>query len=331
MTQTEYIGEGALQQCAAILKDINPQKIFLVVGPGSYAASGAKAYFTQALAGLSVLEYNDFHALLTEEDVQKGVEACRQFNPDLVVAVGGGHVLDAAKAINFLSGKKPVIAIPTTAGSGAEATPFAVIYKNGLKTSLEDPQLLPAYTIIDPVLCRSVPQQVAVASGLDALCQSIESFWSRQATEESRGYSREALGLVWKSLLPALIQKDVQAQSDLAHGAHVAGKAIAIAKTTACHAFSYGLTYRFGVPHGIAVALFLPAMMRFNGAELPEGVTAERVEELLAQFDVRNLRQFGVAEADLASLKAEVDIDRLSNNPRTLTSEDIHSIYKSIL
>lgn len=329
MAQIEYIGSGALKRFADILAQVRPTKVLVVAGAGSYAASGAEAYFSKALEGLEVARFSDLHAVLKEEDVQRGVELCKEFEPDLVVAVGGGHVLDAGKAINFFAGRKLLVAVPTTAGSGAEATPFAVIYKDGKKTSLEDPALLPTYAIVDPTLLASVPPTAALASALDALCQSIESHWARGATEESRKYAAEAMELVWGSIEPAL-EGDAKALERLAQGAHLSGKAIAISKTTAAHALSYGLTYRFGVPHGIAVAYTMPAMMRLNGTSLPLGITPESFAELLGKLSVPKISSFSVAQSDIPTLVKEVNVERLGNNPRALTERDIIESYESI-
>ena len=331
MTQTEYIGEGAIQKLGDAVSSFAPKKVFLVTGRASYAASGAAAAVEKALRGCTVLHYTDFGVLPLQEDIDKGIVAYKTFTPDAVIAVGGGHVMDIAKAINFYVGKKPLIAIPTTAGSGSEATRFAVVYKDGRKTSLESDELLPAVAIVDPALARSVPREVALASGLDALAQAIESYWSVRATDESKEYSRRALELVWSAIVPAIKEGDVRAIAHMAQGAHLAGKAINSSKTTACHALSYGLTYRFGVPHGIAVALFLPEMLRINKTALPAPVTPEAIERLLKTLAVPRLSHWGAALADAASLAAEVDADRLGNNPVALSPADIVRLYTEVL
>ncbi len=332
MAQIEYIGDGTIQKLKEALAPFAPRKIFLVTGKASYAASGAQHPVADALFGLEVLHYTDFGPLPLQEDIERGVEVYKAFGPDLVIAVGGGHVIDVAKAANFLAAKKPLIAIPTTAGSGSEATRFAVVYKDGLKTSLESPEILPAVAIVDPALAQSVSKEVALASGLDALAQSIESLWSLQATEESKGYAKAALELVWKNIVPAIEDNNAYSIGQMMRGAHSAGKAINISKTTACHALSYGLTKRFGVPHGIAVAVFLPSMLRLNKVSLPDpAVTPEAVTSLLLRFGITNLSQSGVKATDIPSLAAEVNIERLSNNPVALTKTDIVRLYTEVL
>lgn len=329
MAQTSYIGEGTLHKITDIVRELGVHKVLLVTGGQSYAASGAKAYLDEALKDVEVRMYSDFHGVLEDEDVQKGIVVQNEFKPDIVVAVGGGHVMDAGKAINYYSTRVPVVAVPTTAGSGAETTPFAVIYKNGIKTSLEGPEVLPAYAIVDPAL-NNAPRLVMLSAGLDALCQAIESYWAKGGTDESREFAQEALKLGWSALEKALMG-DKEALADMSHAAHLAGKAIAISKTTACHALSYGLTYKFGVPHGLAVALTMPSMMRFNSVALPQGITPEAFEDLLKKVEAPTLRTFGVTEADIPSLAGEVDPERLGNNPKALTKEDIIAIYTSVI
>lgn len=329
MAQTEYIGAGALTHVADIIAAHSARKIFLVVGKRSYGASGAEATLAPILAPLSVTRFDELGSLTLEERVNNGLALYRECAPDLVLSVGGGHVLDAAKAINAMGNRVPLIAVPTTAGSGAEATPFAVIYKGGVKTSLDGPEVLPTYAIVDPLLIASTPRTAAIASGLDALCQALESLWAKGATDESRGYATTALEHIVPALKPALDTHDPAALDALARGAHFAGKAIAISKTTAAHALSYGLTYHFGIPHGIAVALLMPPLMRINKVMLP--VSPEDIESLLMHFGMGRLSTFGVTPENISALAAEVNTERLGNNPRTLSEENIIDIYRALV
>lgn len=347
MAQTEYVGAGEISKLALIVRELSPKKVFLVTSGSSYAASGAERPVTDALAGTEILHYTVLSTLPLEEEVQKGSAVCAAFAPDLVIAVGGGHVMDMAKSFNFFSGKKPLVAIPTTAGTGSEATQFAVIFKNGLKTSLESPEMLPTFAIVDPNLAMSVPKEGALPSALDALCQAIESYWSKRATEESRTYARQALELIWPNLVPAIEKRDPAAIRAVSIGAHLSGKAINISKTTACHAFSYGLTYRFGVPHGVAVSVFLPSVYRYNSATNATGSiftelnaiigcsnseeTIEALRNLLERFGITTLTHFGVKQSDVVALVAEVNIERLDNNPRHMTEADVTRILTDIL
>lgn len=330
MKQVEYVGKGSIEKLEDILKAETPKKIFLLVGKNSFEACGISRFLTRYLKDVQTKFFNDFSVIPTVEDLEKGIVSYQSFNPDFLIAIGGGHVLDSAKAVNFRTGQKTLLAIPTTAGSGAEATPFAVLYENGKKTSLEDPRLLPAYTIVDPALSYSTPRNVALASGLDALTQSIESYWARGATKESRQYAQDALMLIWPNITNAILNRDERAIDALSIGAHLAGKAIAISRTTACHALSYGLTAHFGVAHGLAVALLLPRVMLFNKITLPSGPSVEEVEELLRVLQVPTMQHFGVQTKDFPGLAAEVNVERLVNNPRSMTKNDMIDIYSHV-
>jgi len=347
--QIEYIGMGEISKLAGIIEETKAKRIFLVTGKSSYDSSGAREHIEIALKNLEVLHFQDFATLPLYEDVLRGIKLYKLFNPDLVVAVGGGLTIDIAKAVNILALQpereslyiegtnhivvpgKNFVAIPTTSGSGSEATSFAVVYKDKLKYSLSSPLILPTYSLVDPELSFSVSKEGAISSALDALAQSIESYWSKGSTDKSKSYSLEALKKILDNIYLAIERRDREAMIEISFAAHLAGKAINIARTTACHALSYGLTYKFSVPHGLAVAILLPGIMRFNNIELPYGVTFKTVEDILRRFGIMGLSAYGVKETDIYSLTKEVNLERLSNNPRPISESDIQSFYKAVL
>jgi alcohol dehydrogenase class IV len=157
---------------------------------------------------------------------------------------------------------KPLIAIPTTSGTGTEATCFAVVYIDKTKYSLKHSSILPDYTIIDPTLTHAMPPLVTAATGMDALAQAIESYWGVKSTHESQAYAREAITLTL-AYLKAACQNEVEARDAMSRAANLAGKAINLTETTACHAVSYPITSYFNVPHGHAVALTLASMFGY--------------------------------------------------------------------
>ncbi len=363
--QTEYIGVGEIARLAQIIKENKAQRIFLVTGKTSYTTSGACTSIEEMRGDLSWFHFNKFGELPLYEDILRGLTAFKEYNPDMVVAIGGGSVIDVAKTINILAaqegsgelyveGKKPVeasgkslVAIPTTCGSGSEATRFAVVYKGGRKYSLESEYILPNYAIVDPALCLSLPKSQRIASGLDALTQSIESYWSTKATKETRKDSQAALTLVRRYIVDAVESPDKEAIEEMCKAAHMAGRAINISKTTACHALSYGLTYHFKVPHGVAVASLLPAVYAYNSEDeslsevfsdlnrtlgfksTPE--TIEWFKDLLTRFGIMTLGRYGAQENDIESLVKEVNTQRLATNPRPVPPHVVRDIYKSIL
>lgn len=313
----------------------------------------------------------DVGSPLAPAEVDRLGEICRDGKFDCIVAVGGGATLDAAKLIaicasnnapimsllkgEFVANKTPIIAVPTTAGSGSEATHFAVLFVGVEKHSISHPSMRPKVAVIDPSLIASVPKKVAAAAGLDVLCQSIESLWSQCADGKSLAYASEALRLVVPSLHPAVMEANADAQSALCLASHLSGQAINRSYTTICHALSYTLTARYGVPHGMAAASTLPASLLFNSNYIvSDGSTSSRtsnvgrcIQELLTVFEcddvesiVRQLvlliRSVGGA-ASVSELCLPLDYrpvehaetfnpERLRNNPRHATPDDIISI-----
>ena len=251
----------------------------------------------------------------------------------------------------------PLVAIPTTAGSGAEATHFAVVYADGVKKSAAHVSMRPTVAVVDPQLTAQLPATITAHSGLDALCQSIESIWSVKANEESLGYATEALGLVWSHLEQAVNQPTPEYRAAMARGSHLAGQAINITKTTLPHALSYSITTRHGVPHGAAVALTLGSALIYNETVSdadcvdPRGPDSVRkridsirhimgdasVEECAAQLKgllgsigcPATLREAGITnENQLKLICQDVNVERLSNNPRRISGQEILNLLR---
>lgn len=356
----------AMESLEAILKKEKPRKIFLVADKNAYVKSGAEALFSSVLKSFEVAVFSEFQENPKIEDIQKGVEAFRSFNPDMVLAVGGGSALDIAKSVNVLaSGEgealdyvlkkkeiakqgKPLIAVPTTAGTGAEATRFAVVYVKGIKHSLDHSYVLPTYSIVDPQFTFSLPPRATATTGMDALGQAIESFWSNKSTEESKQYAKEALSLIVPNLALAVNNPNPEARTAMSRGAHLAGKAINISFTTACHAISYSFTVHYGISHGHAVGLTLPAMIEYNAPAMKEDElaellsllnaqsaeqAAERISSLMQEIGLETkLSQLGISNIQEAEefVVKEVNLERLQNNPRVLTESDLRSMVRSI-
>lgn len=201
---------------------------------------------------------------------------------ELCIALGGGSVIDAAKAFAFghgdydvlmdaVAGKPvpprrvlPIIAIPTTAGTGSEVTCWATLWDtaNGRKLSLERPDLYPEAAILDPLLMTGLSRQQTCASGLDALSHALESLWNRNADACSRGLAVESARIILDALLCALADPtSLHERTELARGALLAGYAFSRTRTALAHSLSYALTIDYGVPHGIACSFCLPAVM----------------------------------------------------------------------
>jgi alcohol dehydrogenase class IV len=248
-----------------------------------------------------------------------------------------------------------MIAVPTTSGTGSEATHFAAIYVDGKKVSVSHPMLRPWAAILDERLHRAMPRPLAAVTGLDALGQAMESLWAVGSTEESRVYAAAGLKLIAGSLVASGVEADADARRAMMLGAHLAGRAINISKTTASHAMSYQLTQRFGIAHGHGVALTLGHVAAAN-AEVAEGecIDPRGVEhvrrwvqegasilgcapEELPGFIAGLVEQLGLpptlAEAGvpgeaLNSLSEAIDPTRMGNNPRRLSLDESRALLR---
>jgi alcohol dehydrogenase class IV len=295
--QKEYFGINSIRNLTNILKENKTKNIFLITGKKSYELSGAKEAIDNLLRNYNVTRFSEFDINPKIKDVEMGIELFKEKNYDVVIAVGGGSVIDMAKLINILSRQKKnakkyikkenkiknkgsfLIAIPTTAGSGSESTHFAVVYIDKVKYSLANKLILPDVSIVDPNLMLSVPKKIAASCGIDALSQSIESYWCINSTEESKKYSIESIGLIKKNIVKAINKLSRESTYALAKAAHLSGKAINITKTTAPHAVSYPFTSYFGIPHGHAVGLTLGKFLIYNSKVTKKDVIDKRGED----------------------------------------------------
>lgn len=262
----------------------NCKKILLLTGKKSFEISGGKDFFSKIKESHNFIRFSDFTENPKFSDVKKGVEVFNTNQCDSIISIGGGSVIDMAKLISCMNKhdmevnsfeelkevkrEVPFMAIPTTAGSGSEATTFAVVYFKGIKYSIEDESLLPDSVLLDPILSFNMPPYLKAVSGLDAFSQSIESYWSKKSTIESREYSNKALNLIWNNLYNSVVLNSFQAHEKVVLGANYAGKAINISKTTAPHALSYYFTGKHNIKHGHAVSLTLSKVYDYNESKV---------------------------------------------------------------
>ena len=349
-------------------------EILLVSGKASYKQCGAERIIEDELPGISILHFQDFDVNPKIEDAEKGAKYANEHDIKLILAVGGGSVLDMAKLIKaFMScpsdarecvagnlevttNNIPIIAVPTTAGSGSEATTFAVVYMGGKKYSLASPMLLPDVTILDGTLLASCSPKLRAINGLDALAQAIESTWAVGSTAESREISLNAVQKLWEMLPRFVSSSDESLLQEVMIASNLAGKSINSTKTTAAHAFSYGFTTNYGIPHGHAVWLTLPEIFkihmratvmnlsdRIEYAQLQNTMTliSKQIDltsdhdpaEYLANFVITlglqpDMSALGISENQQKhKLIDDVNIERLENNPVKLSKEDLTNIF----
>ncbi len=339
------------------------RRLLLVRGNNSYRDCGAEEVLAPFFRenGMAVAEFVDFSVNPKQEDLNRGLALANAFRPDAVLAVGGGSVMDMAKLIRFylsfeekpdngtydqFAPCRPLAVIPTTAGTGSESTHFSVLYRDGIKYSIAHTAILPDFVLLDAALNYSATPYQMTCSGLDALSQAIESCWSVRSTAESREYALQALRLIYPALPKAVLEKDKNAIARLVMGANLAGRAINVSFTTAPHAYSYGLTNLIGLPHGHAVACFLPYFFELHTTISPDNCHDPRGTEhvrsimkmiteplacdvcqtpkLLRQYiiDILPLHKQTVTlnEAQWRDILKSVNPDRLSNNPVKINS-----------
>jgi alcohol dehydrogenase len=364
---TEFFGIGSVRNLEKIFSEESTKNIFLVTGGDSYTTCGAQKKIKEILnsVGCNFYRFSDFSPNPKLVEIEKGLEFFEKENDDLIVSVGGGSTIDVAKAIKLFYFKKtkikiPLIAIPTTAGSGSEATHFIVYYIGKEKQSQGDPEItLPDYTILDPQFTRNLPREITAVTGMDALSQAIESYWCINSIDESKIYAEEAIKLVIKNLERCVNSPSDESREKMLRASNLAGKAINLTKTTACHSIAYPITSYFGIPHGHAVALTLPEMLLYNsdctkkdcndkrGAEYV-GEIIKKIANLLGEENVeetakkiKNLMGLIGLKTKLSELgidkdRAEIIIkngfkpERVKNNPRLLTEEGLRKILKKI-
>lgn len=354
-----YIGENQISNLENYLNLKAYKNVFLVTGNIVYDKSGVKEIL-ENMQSVNFIKHTDFSVNPEYHDIVKGIERFKQLNVDAIVAVGGGSVLDMAKLINSLSlfpkeeivqaiqGKKkieklakPLILLPTTSGTGSEATHFAVAYYQGKKYSVASQRMLPELAIVDSKFTYNAPKYLTAATGIDAFAQALESYWSVGSTHESRSYAKEAIELSWKYLKAAVVKNSKEAKQKMSIASHLAGKAINISKTTAPHALSYYITSNYNLPHGHAVAITLSSFLEYNYGLTEEdcndsrGVeyVKSRIEEIFELLGTQNVGQarqlvdkfiadIGLEidvlklNIDLALVYQNVNLERVSNNPR---------------
>jgi alcohol dehydrogenase class IV len=308
-------------------------------------------------AMLSCPVFSSFHPNPDLTDAKAGAEAFLRAECDGLISVGGGSSIDTAKAIKALLNAKnvddvihgrlsfeapcPHIAIPGTAGSGSEATQFAVVYVNGTKVSLSHAELKPDGVILDPSLLDSLPAYHRKSCALDALAQGIESYWSKGANDDSRVHAFLAVIGVLDNL-KAYLEGDPHATDEMLDASFQSGKAIQISRTTAAHAMSYRLTKTMGIAHGHACMLTLPTLWE---TALEHDEMKETLRDLAAKMRLGDpqmvpkllrgiLYDLEMAippmpdDRTLDELADSVNTERLNNHPVRLSREEIREAYR---
>lgn len=328
-------------------------------------------------AGIDYTILSDIPAEPNYHEAQVVIDAFKKEAADLVIAVGGGSVMDVAKLASILAtddyivkdllenpllAKKqvPSLMIPSTAGTGAEATPNAIVGvpEKDLKIGIVNPEMIADFVLLDGRMIKNLPKPIAAATGVDALCHAIECFTSTKANPISDTFALEALDLIMNNIIEACTDpKALEAKRKMLLGSFYAGVAITASGTTAVHALSYPLGGKYHIAHGVSNAILLTPVMKFNEPTIKDllAVAYDRVikdghqdwsvdeksaymisqlDEIVKVLEIpTSLKTFNVPEEDLDGLVAAgMEVTRLLvNNKREVTPEDARAIYLQIL
>ena len=358
-------GYESHKKLGEIFTELGVKKYMLVCG-SSIRLLKVSSYLKELK--IPFVRFSDFNPNPRYEDIVSGVEVFKKENCDAILAVGGGSAIDVAKCIKLFSGMPdgsfylkeefrdtgvPLIAIPTTAGSGSESTRFSVIYYEGNKHSVRHESIIPDYAILDYDALKSLPIYQKKCSMLDALCQAIESLWSVNSTEESRELSRLAINLIRVNKYAFLYENSDESCEKIMLASNYAGRAINITATTAAHAMSYKLTTSYNIPHGHAVAVCLLPLWKYMYKNLDKCSDTRGREHLLSVFSEiavalgeksieGGIDSFGkmlsemeiglaVPSSDIEMLADSVNFERLKNNPVHLDKEALMQVYSNVV
>lgn len=375
-----YGGENAMDQITEILKTNGAKKVAIFTDKGIEKA-GLFALPEAAVkaSGVDYYVLDELPAEPSYEAVQKLIDEFKRSGADFIVACGGGSVMDAAKLASVLvtddygvkelldtpgMAKKcvPIILIPTTAGTGAEVTPNAIVAvpERELKVGIVNENMIADYVILDARMIKNLPRPIAAATGVDVLAHCIECFTGNKANPFSDIYALEGLDLILNNIEKACDDPEAMEEKNrMQIAAYYGGLAITASGTTAVHALSYPLGGKYHIAHGVSNAILLAPVMRFN-SEDPEvkkrlalaydrcchgekncetveekcAWMIRRIEEIVEHLDIpKSLKSFGVPKEDLEGLvQAGMQVQRLlTNNRRLVTEADARALYLEIM
>ena len=351
------------------INDKSFKKIFILCGKKSFVTSGAENLFKKIIIDKEIKLFYKKSELPILEELIEIINGIKNFKPDLILAVGGGAVIDYAKIANVVEVREDLAdlivnysypfkkkytkltVIPTTAGSGAEATSNAVIYVDGIKHSFESELLIPDNFFLIPEFLISAPKKIKASAGFDAIAQALESLVSKKSNEQSVEYASKSLRVSVNSFLSFVNNPNMKNATEMSIAANLAGKAISISKTTAPHAASYPFTSLFNISHGHAVSLFFERFFKFNYDNLNKSETSfdlkKRFDLIFSLFDVPNINDFNSKitfikrqanlEDDLTKFNIDIkqnseniikgiNLLRLGNNPVKIDGKDIYNV-----
>ena len=364
--------ERSADKAVSLARELGCGRVLLVVDPGVQQAGLAGA-FEQSFqgAGISLDLFNQVEPNPTTSNVEQGLAQARDFRPDMFLALGGGSAMDCAKAVDLLLSyggdledyvglveKRgdlfPLVAIPTTAGTGSEVSPFLLISDpdQHAKLVIKAPSAIPRAALLDPNLSVTLPAQATLYSGLDALVHAIESYVARGSQPYSQALASRAVETILQNL-PRVMESpgDLQARGRMLLASNLAGMAFCLSYLGLAHAAANALSKAYGLVHGLAVATMLPHVIRFNrqvagreyralarqvlGAQCPEDPDqaslqlASFLEEFMRSLGApRNLAELGVERGRAEELAEEaLGQASLKANPRQASRRELERLF----
>jgi alcohol dehydrogenase len=373
--QNIVVGKGSLKKLPQISKELNGTHAFIISGPhlNKMGVVGACAEILKA-DGIAVSTFTETEGNPSVETVEAAVAAYKESGADYIIALGGGSPMDVAKAVGVVAKYHgsiteyegadkvpgdiiPLIAIPTTAGTGSEVTAFSVItdHSRNYKLTVFSYKLIPSYAILDAELLTTAPASVAAACGVDAMVHAIEAYISKAASPFSDAMAEKALELIGKNIrLYVADRSNVEAAEQMLVGSLFAGIAFSWARLGDVHAMSHPVSAYYNVAHGVANAILLPVVLKYNAladqgkylkiynyiSELPESA-----EQFIPDMLVRKIRQLngmlgipeslgevGVTEEHLDAMADDaMKSGNIAVNPRKTEKKDILELYRSAM
>ncbi len=378
LNEVSYFGPGARKELAGVVGRLGFKKALVVTDKGLMKFGVAQKVIDELeKASIPYDIFDDVKPNPTVTNVKNGIEACKAAAADFIVAIGGGSAMDTAKGIGIVvnnpefsdivslegvadTKKKslPIIALPTTAGTAAETTINYVIIDETTQKKMVcvDPNDIPCVAIVDAELMYSLPKSLTAATGMDAMTHAIEGYITKGAWEMSDMFEIKAIEMIYKYLPIAVNEpENPVGRNGMAVAQYIAGMAFSNVGLGVDHGMAHPLSALHDVPHGVACAMLLPVVMRFNsvaakekyveiakacgvykaGMSVDESVEAacKAIEDLSKLVGIpQHLTELGITEENIPALAEQAINDVCTpGNPREVTKEDIIAIYKQIL
>lgn len=373
--QNIIVEKGGLAKLPEVAKELGGTKAFIISGP-HLNKMGIVGKCIEALEakGIKATAYTDTEGNPSVETVEKATESFKESDSDFIIALGGGSPMDVAKAVGVVAkyggsitdyeggGKVPgdiipLIAVPTTAGTGSEVTAFSVItdHSRNYKLTVFSYKLIPTYAILDANLLTTAPPSVAAACGIDAMVHALEAYISTAASPFSEAMSEKALELIGKNIRRYVANRgDIDAAENMLVGSLFAGIAFSWARLGNVHAMSHPVSAFFNVPHGVANAILLPTIVEYNAladigkyykihryiakAPVPEegfepDMLVNEIKALNKELNIpASLSEAGVTADKIGAMSEDaMKSGNILVNPRSSTIKDIEMLYNKAL